>query len=259
MRKVLDWITWQRIPADQIGFKNLEQESRTLILYSLFYILLAFGVGNLIIHFPQPILGAKEFVQDFWYAAVFKFSFLFILPSLIFFKRWKYGIQDLLFGLKPKIEMVINGALLITIDFLLNIRHISRVSEAMPSFEDAEFRLILGIVIPLLIAGLPEELFFRGMLQTRLEKLWNTPIAILVSGLLFTAWHLPSRYLLANGVEGQAGDWVSILLGTGLPVFLVSCFFGWHWARYRNLPLLIGVHWAIDILPSLSSFFGVSN
>ncbi|MFN3761521.1 MAG: type II CAAX prenyl endopeptidase Rce1 family protein [Algoriphagus aquaeductus] len=97
------------------------------------------------------------------------------------------------------------------------------------------------------------------MLQTRLEKLWNTPIAILVSGLLFTAWHLPSRFLLANGVEGQAGDWVSILLGTGLPVFLVSCFFGWHWARYRNLPLLIGVHWAIDILPSLSSFFGVSN
>lgn len=161
MRKVLDWITWKRIPADQIGFKNLEQESRTLILYSLFYILLAFGVGNLIIHFPQPILGAKEFVQDFWYAAVFKFSFLLILPSLIFFKRWKYGIQDLLFGLKPKIGMNIKGALLITIGFLLNIRHIPRVSEAMPSFEDAEFRLILGIVFPLLIAGLPEELFLE--------------------------------------------------------------------------------------------------
>jgi len=36
-------------------------------------------------------------------------------------------------------------------------------------------------------------------------------------------------------------------------------YFGWHWARYRNLPLLICAHWAIDILPSLSSFFGISN
>jgi membrane protease YdiL (CAAX protease family) len=120
-------------------------------------------------------------------------------------------------------------------------------------------RWMIGILLPLLIAGLPEELFFRGMLQTRLEKRWNTTVAILVSGILFTAWHLPSRFFLASGVEGQAGDLASVILGTGVPVLLVSLFFGWHWARYRNIPLLICTHWAIDILPSLSSFFGISN
>lgn len=259
MRKVVDWITCQRIPAYQIGLKNLERESRTLILYSLFYILLAFGVGNLIIHFPSPILGAKDFIQDVWYAVVFKLLFLLIVPSLIFFKRWKYGVPDLLLGLSPTTGRIIKGALLVSFGFFLNTRHIPRIAEAIPNFEDAEIRMALGVLLPLLIAGLPEELFFRGMLQTRLERLWNTPLAILVSGLLFTAWHLPSRFLLANGVEGQAGNLASVILGTGLPVFVISCFFGWHWARYRNLPVLVLAHWAVDILPSLSSFFGVSN
>lgn len=259
MKKLLASLKWQRISAKEIDFQNLDQESRFLILYSIFYVLLAIGIGQLILDFPLPILNAKDFIQDFWYAVVFKFTFLLLLPSLIFFTRWKYGFQDLLFGLKPNTGMMVKGAFLVLMGFLMNTRHISRIAEAMPNFEDSELRLLLGTILPLLIAGLPEELFFRGMLQTRLEKLWNTPLAILVSGLLFTAWHLPSRFFLANGVEGQAGDLISVLIGTGIPVFLVSCFFGWHWARYRNLPLLILVHWAIDILPSLSSFFGLRN
>lgn len=256
---MLTFFTWQRVKAEEIPFKNLKSESQLLIGYSVFYIMLAFVFGMLILHFPLPILGAKDFIQDAWYAVVFKFAFLLLIPSIFFFQIWKYKIHDLLLGLKPTGAMLIKGALLISVGFFLNTRHIPRIAEAMSSFEDSELRFFLGILFPLLIAGLPEELFFRGMLQTRLEKRWNTPLAILVSGLLFTAWHLPSRFLLANGVEGQAGDLASVLLGTGLPVFVISCFFGWHWARYRNLPVLILAHWAVDILPSLSSFFGVSN
>jgi len=253
------FFTWQRVKAEDIPFKNLESESQLLLLYSIFYILLAIFFGQLIFHFPLPILGAKDFIQDFWYAVVFKFFFLLIIPIFIFFKKWDYDFQDLLLGLSPKIGMIIKGFLLVSLGFLLNMRHIPRIIEALPNFEDVEIRLALGILLPLLIAGLPEELFFRGMLQTRLEKRWNVPVAVLISGLLFTAWHLPSRFLLANGVEGQAGNLPSVLLGTGLPVFVISCFFGWHWARYRNLPVLILAHWAVDILPSLSSLFRVNN
>lgn len=259
MNALLTFFTRQRVPAQEIPYKNLKKESWILMGYTIFYFTLAMGIGKLILHSPLPILEAKDFIQDFWYAVIFKFTFLLIIPTVLLFQIWKYKIQDLLLGLIPNTGMLIKGALLVAFGFFLNTRHIPRIAEAFPNFEDAEIRLVIGILLPLMIAGLPEELFFRGILQTRLEKLWNTPFAIIVSSLLFTAWHLPSRFFLANGVEGQAGDLFSVLIGTGLPVFMISCFFGWHWSRYRNLPLLILVHWAIDTLPSLSSFFGVSN
>jgi membrane protease YdiL (CAAX protease family) len=111
--------------------------------------------------------------------------------------------------------------------------------------------------MPLFTAALPEELFFRGYLQTRLEKKWNRISAALVATLLFTAWHLPSRYLLSTGVEGQAGDWVNVILNTGAPVFIIGFIFALHWSRYRNIILLILTHWAVDVLPALSSYFKI--
>ncbi len=111
--------------------------------------------------------------------------------------------------------------------------------------------------MPLFTAGLPEEIVYRGFLQTRLEATRGRPTAILVTAVLFTAWHLPSRYLLSRGGEGQAGDAVSILLGTGLPVFIVALIFGWAWDRYRDLPVLIAVHWGVDSLPTMSSMLGI--
>jgi membrane protease YdiL (CAAX protease family) len=255
----MNWINWQRVPANQLTFKDLDQECKALLGYSTFYILLAVGIGKLIQVAPLPILGAADFIQDLWYALVFKLIFLLVIPSLLYFKVWNYSKKDLALGLRATPSIWIKGMLLVLAGFGLNVGHIPEILEQAPLVELAGLKWGIGLVLPLLIAGLPEELFFRGMLQTRLEKRWTTPVAILVSGVLFTAWHLPSRFFLASGVEGQAGDLPSVVLGTGVPVLLVSLFFGWHWARYRNLPVLICTHWAIDILPSLSSFFGISN
>jgi len=257
MKGISAFLTWQRVPAQGIEFKDLRTESLFFLRYAVFYVLLAILIGWLIVKMPLPILGAGEFVQDFWYAIVFKIFFLLLIPAIVYFRIWCYSAQDLLLGINPTTWGWIKGAALIVLGFLLNARHLSGILDQLPEFADANLRLALGIVLPFFIAGLPEELFFRGYLQTRLERLWNAPVAILASAVLFTAWHLPSRYFLASGIEGNAGDLTSLLLGTGVPVFLVSLFFGWHWARYRNLPLLILVHWAIDILPSLSSFFQI--
>ncbi|MFZ9187040.1 MAG: CPBP family intramembrane glutamic endopeptidase [Algoriphagus sp.] len=255
----MNLITWQRVPKDELSFKDLNQESNALLGYSVFYILLAVGIGKLIQVAPFPILGAADFIQDLWYALVFKLIFLLFIPSYLYFNVWNYSKKDLVLGLRATPTIWFKGILLVLVGFGLNAGHIPGILAQAPLVELAGLKWGIGIVLPLLIAGLPEELFFRGMLQTRLEKRWNTAVAILVSGILFTAWHLPSRFFLASGVEGQAGDLSSVVLGTGVPVLLVSLYFGWHWARYRNLPLLICAHWAIDILPSLSSFFGISN
>jgi uncharacterized protein len=256
-RNIFTFLTWQRIPANSIQFKSLNKEISILSGYAVFYIIAAYLTGLAILNFPSPILGAVDFNQDIWYSLVFKIFLLLIVPSVIFFVIWKYEFKDLLLGIKPSVKNISATVLMVAIGFLLNSSKLKPIQENLSSFPDAPLRLLMGIMMPLFIAGIPEELFFRGYLQTRLEKKWNRPAAILVSTLLFAAWHLPSRYLLANGAEGQAGDWGSVIIHTGIPVFIVGLVFSLHWCRYRNIVLLVLAHWAVDILPSVGSYFKI--
>jgi len=253
----LNTLKWQRVPAGSIVFKELDKEILVLLAYAGFYIVSGYLLGLIILHFPLPILGATQFNQDVWYSIGFKIVLLLIVPAIIYFKIWGYNWKDLLFGIKPSARNVLATLVMVTIGFFLNAGHLKGIQENMGNFSDSTLRLVVGVIMPLLTAAIPEELYFRGYLQTRLEKKWNRIVAILISTLLFTAWHLPSRYLLSQGVEGQAGDWGQVILHTGVPVFIVGVLFAIHWSRYRNIVLLIATHWAIDTLPSLSSYFKI--
>jgi membrane protease YdiL (CAAX protease family) len=250
-------IRWQRVPAEFIPFKSLEKETSFLLAYSIAYIMTGYLLGLVILYFPIPILGATQFNQDVWYSIVFKIFLLLIIPAVIYFGWWQYKLQDLLLGIQASRRNLFTAIILATIGFFLNAGHLQAIRENINHFTDAPLRILMGVVMPLFTAAIPEEFFFRGYLQTRLEKKWNRFSAILISTVLFMAWHLPSRYLLSRGVEGQAGDWGNVLLHTGLPVFIVGCFFAFHWSRYRNIILLVLVHWAIDILPSVSSYLKI--
>lgn len=161
---------WQRVPASSIAFRQLDREVKVLIFYSIAYVLLGYGIGMLVLHYPIPLLGAGNFVQDFWYAVMFKLVFLLLVPGYIIFYKWGYSWSDLTFGFRPKLSNWIWGSMLVLFGFFMNARHISRIQDQFPLFEDAPLRLVVGVILPFLIAGLPEELFFRGYLQTRLEK-----------------------------------------------------------------------------------------
>lgn len=254
---LISFLNWQRIPIESIRFKALDTEIRWLIGYSIFYIFTGYLLGLVIRHYPYPILGATQFVQDVWYSIVYKFILLLLIPFFVYFVNWGYRSKDLLLRIQPTLRNVGAGLFFILSGFFLNAGQIRPIQQNFYLFEDSVLRLVVGVMMPLFIAALPEELFFRGYLQTRLEKKWNRFSAILISTLLFTAWHLPTRYLLSNGVEGQAGDLEGILLNTGLPVFIIGFFFAMHWCRNRNIIFLILVHWAIDILPSVSSYFKI--
>lgn len=253
----MPFLSWQRVPAGSIHFKNLDTETRFLLAYAVFYIIAGYVTAWLILHFPLPILGVTHFIQDVWYSLIFKIGFLLLVPGIIYFKVWNYQSEDLLLGLKPTGKNIVETIIFVTLGFLINAGHLKGLSETIPLFDDVPVRLMLGILMPLFIAAIPEELFFRGYLQTRLEKKWNRLSAILVTNLLFTAWHLPSRYLLSAGVEGHAGELGPVILHTGLPAFILGVLFSFHWSRSRNILVLILTHWAIDILPSLSAYFKI--
>jgi uncharacterized protein len=247
-------LTRQRIPIASIRVHAPARETAWTLGYSLFYIAAAVATGLLILRYPIPIWGASEFLQDFWYSGVFKIGLLLAVPWLAF-RRLGYRASDLTFDWRPTFRRLVSLALAFVGGNLLNLGRIASVraaAEALPPAEAAA-RIGLGLALALFQAGLPEEFFYRGLLQTRLERTAGRPIAILATALLFTAWHLPTRFLLAHGVEGEAGNFGSILLGTGVPVLLVGLALGLAWDRWRNLPVLIAVHMGIDAIPIVSS------
>jgi len=248
----------QRVPASDIVIHDLDSETLAVVLFALAFIGLSMVVPLLIARLPMPIWGASDYLQDFWYAVVFKIVFLLSVP-LIAYRRRGYGLSDALLGWRPLPGQVLAVILAFAGGAALNLDRaagIGRALESMPVSEGLA-RAAVGAVLALLMAGLPEEFVYRFLLQTRLEKRIGRVFAIVVTALLFTAWHMPPRLALSHGVEGEAGNLASVLVGTGAPVLVIALVLGLAWDRWRNLPALVAVHWGVDLLPIVSSMLQV--
>jgi uncharacterized protein len=96
-------------------------------------------------------------------------------------------------------------------------------------------------------ASVTEEIFFRVMLQSRLEALYGRWPAITATALLFTVMHA-HRF-------GDGPPWlIALLLLTsngGLALFT-----GYLWSRYRNVWSLLVVHGAVNGLALLPVLLG---
>ena len=89
---------------------------------------------------------------------------------------------------------------------------------------------ILLLVFTSLTAGVVEELIFRGYLIPRLNMLFNNRyLSVIVSALIFGVSHF--RY----------GTVVNIIFPT-----FIGLIFGFHYQKYKNLKLLILIHFFID-------------
>jgi len=262
LRRLRRWIVWQRVPVGELLIRRPVREAATATIYAVLFVLAAVLTGLLIRWKPIPLLGSASFIYDFWYAIVFKILLLLTIP-LVWYYRQGYKLSDLAPGWKwaPRNVVVLLLAFLAGLSLNLLQGRLDLVIEGAANFSVGEraVRLAAGVILPFLIAGFPEEFVYRGVLQTRLEKVGGRAAAILISVLLFTAWHIPTRYLLAQGVEGSAGDLSSVLLGTGVPVFIVGLVFALLWDRYRSLPPLIAAHWGVDVLPASISFLGIDS
>ena len=254
------WLSWQRVSIDQFRIKQPTKETIVVLAYAVFYVFVAVIIGYLIKHKPLPLLGSASFLTTVWYALVFKIGFLLIVPGLWFFLQG-YHIRDLLPGWKLQLTSVFSIIIAYLLGLSINLLqgHFNFILEAAEHFSAGGLttRIGLGILLSLFMAGMPEEFFYRGVLQTHLERLLGRIAAISMTVLLFTAWHLPARFLLSHGIEGKAGDFGSVLLGTGVPVLIFGLVFGVLWDRYRSLLTLIAFHWGVDTLPIMISMVGI--
>ena len=231
---------------------------RIFIGYAVLFVLASLCTGLLIRAYPLPILGAHSFTHDFWYALLFKILLMLTIPYAIY-RKLGYSLRDLPASFDWKIRTIIVLILSFLAGNILNLTHLDWIGETLPHFDQTQIaiRIPVALILPLLTAGLPEELVYRGILQTRIEAVWGRLTAILTANTLFTAWHIPTRYLLAHGIEGEAGNLGSVLIGTGIPVFVVGLIFSLLWDRYRRIWPLVMAHWGVDTLPAISSLFGI--
>jgi membrane protease YdiL (CAAX protease family) len=104
------------------------------------------------------------------------------------------------------------------------------------------------VVVAFAFAGLPEELLFRVLLQTRLELLIGRWPGLALSSVLFGLMHFPSRYgLVWAGTTGSTPTDLIITLAFDFSIYVTGgLVFGYMWMRFRNAWIIIGGHTVYD-------------
>lgn len=94
--------------------------------------------------------------------------------------------------------------------------------------------IMFGLALIFLVAAVTEEVFFRAMLQTRLELLWGRWAGIITSSLLFALfWAFAQPYTVLIPLPG---DTLVHDLGMSLLTYTpVGLLCGYLWSCYRNI------------------------
>jgi membrane protease YdiL (CAAX protease family) len=239
----------QAVPIERFRIDAPSRETRELVLFALACGAAAAAAAVAASRWPLPLYPGAHFTADAWYVVGFKLGFM--LGGCLLWLRWRdYRLSEVLVGWRPRGWGWAGVLIALCVGTAINVQHVAPIRELVREGVPAS-SLALGVLLPFVAAAIPEELAFRVLLQTRLEKVSGRLVAIGLSTVLFTLWHLPSRFLLSSGVEGSAGDIASILKGTALPVFVVGIAFALIWDRWRSFTALVVLHFAIDLLPSI--------
>ena len=182
----------------------------------------------------------------------------FIVFRVLFGQTWAgFGLSRAAFSRlagRDGIAALIIAAAICAFQF-----YAGRAAEPIRDGHIAGLALWLGVPLSfawlLLDVGLTEEFFFRGMVQTRLAALFNSEVAgIVLMALVFGLIHAPGMVLRgAGGVEGL-GEHPDVLTAAAYTIAVqavAAFFFGIVWMRTRNLPAVIVIHAATDLLSNL--------
>ena len=97
--------------------------------------------------------------------------------------------------------------------------------------------VVIAVLATVLFVAIPEELFFRGILQNLLETRVGRQIALVVTSILFG---------LAHFNKGARLNWRYVLLAA-----IAGVFYGRAWRQRRQLLASVIAHTAVDVAWSL--------
>jgi membrane protease YdiL (CAAX protease family) len=117
---------------------------------------------------------------------------------------------------------------------------------------DALYLFPVVLLFLLVTAGFTEEVFFRGVIQTRLGMAWESRFwAVLVTSVLFGLYHVPYAYFNPNW--GSHGQWDAAIASAMSQGIIGGLILGAVYERAgRNLLASIVVHALINALPAMT-------
>ncbi|WP_375104681.1 lysostaphin resistance A-like protein [Paenibacillus sp. RS8] len=218
-----------------------------------YYALIFFVYNALIIY----LFGLLMYKTDFLERAGLHFSNEHLLKLAIYSSIFILELAPLLFLLRSKKESLqsiglttsntamsillgIVGAIPFTyqiiLDFILHKKEIQ--------LEGAN--LWLELLILFIFTALPEELMFRGYIQTRITGLIkNKYLAIVVVGLLFALMHIPFQMSMVNMtfMDYLITNWVYMI-----QLMVMHIYFVYLYTRNNNILVPIISHTLIDFI-----------
>lgn len=209
--------------------KNL---TKTLIIYFiLFY--LAWGFSEFIINIENPIL--YSIVRE----GILK-NIIWTLPSILLIKRHQEEVET---SLKDMFTNKVNWLKYLPI-FLIFTMYILIGTYRMSGNLQISLDFGLDDIIVVIFVGLTEELVFRGWLLNvtiKGKKDDDIYLPILINSILFLSIHFPKWI--------HTGVFTSNMLSMGfLQIILLSCIFGYIFAKSKNILIPIALHMYWDLL-----------
>lgn len=183
---------------------------------------------------------------------------LLILPSFIYLKLKNYNFQEVFRLRKIDARIIylsfpLGAAMTVLSDEIDRI--VSTFIKMPPEWQEALIKslsadtavewlnLFLGAVI---LAGIIEEMLFRGMLQKAFEQRFDLPHAIFSAALIFALIHLPF-WLIQVLILGIIFGLVAWRCNSTIPTMILHCFNNalalvfantnaetWHWYNWNG-------------------------
>lgn len=168
----------------------------------------------------SALLASLFIIESYFYEIKhFLIPLVFVVLSFIFSEKINFYMRgnDLFFGIKISL-------LILLPPFILAVLYLKQISYISLNF----------LFYQLFAVALPEELFFRGLIQ---HSLGNSLKAVVITSLLFSLAHL--NHVISNG------NFFALL------VFFPSIVMGWIYMKRLNILPSVVFHFLSNISYSL--------
>ncbi len=196
-------------------------------------------MGGVLFTTSLLIVSGQGWESEFWYLGL-KLVLLLIMPWLMF-NVYQSNQTNRPRPTKPHsfTRSWLAPLIVSSVWFYLSFYSIFAMPSVPTGLADPSM-LIIPLLSGFLINSVLEEIFYRVWLQTRLERLLGTWPAILLTSILWASWHIA-----IHGTGQWDIDAATVLANHGV----TGLFFGYLWARYRNVWVLIIIHGLINAPP----------
>ena len=230
-----------------------------LILWIVFYITYGGSLINNI--FPRAWLSNPQSASIIIFV---KKCLVFVLIPFTIYKLSGFTLKD--FGLRNT-EVRFPGKkttllfISLSIAALLFQYFLSNGSKPIRSGQFSMLQLLTGLplcfVYLIFDAGLIEEFFFRGLVQSRLSLLLKSSVGgIVCTAVIFGLVHAPGLFFRGAESEGMEEQMPFLfwLAYTIVNMSVAGVFLGIVYSKTKNLWLVIAIHAMIDLLPNFAEF-----